>query len=362
MAGGSSLGAPVVRGEEIMKSGSTRFLRGRNQPAMSDAFGRKVFPKVQQDKSEGPNRFTTRIGVMSLNLSVVLTLYAALAMVPLAALSQERGAREQGGNEVDDENIFGFTEGSDIGKAGETIAQLDGRGGFGLPGGSYSAWTNFYQLKFSITDNFRVMPYLTSAYHYISGFEEIEGLNSMVFQGGGIEFRYRALDRERAPFGLTFFFDPHGNRADPFDGQRVRQLGVAFGAIVDKEIVKDRIFAAFNAVYEPEWTRIRATSESVNESQLSISGALSAQFAPRFFLGAEIRHIRRYDGAGLNSFLEDVWYAGPTVAAKMSENWNMTLAWNIKFAGTKAEEELSRFSNNQVRARLAYVFPVPDGR
>jgi hypothetical protein len=307
-------------------------------------------------------RFTTRIRAISFNLSLALTLCAALAMMPLAALSQERGVREQGRNEVDTENIFGFTEGSDIGKAGEAVAQLDGRGGFGLPGGSYSAWTNFYQFKFSVTDNFRVMPYLTTAYHYISGFEDIESLNSTVFQGGGIEFRYRAFDRERAPFGLTVFFDPHGNRADLIDGQRVRQLGVAFGAIVDKEIVKDRIFAAFNAIYEPEWTKIRATGESVNDSQLTISGALSAQFVPRFFLGTEIRYIRRDDGAGLNRFLEDVWYAGPTVAAKISENWNMTLAWNIKFAGTKTEEELSHFSTYQVRARLAYVFPVPDGR
>ncbi|MBX9843015.1 MAG: hypothetical protein K2Z80_14540 [Xanthobacteraceae bacterium] len=123
---------------------------------------------------------------------------------------QERGAQEQGREEVDNENIFGFTEGSDIGRAGEAVAQLDGRGGFDLPGGSYSAWTNYHQLKFTITDSFRVMPYLTSAYHDISGFEELEGVHSTVFQGGRIEFRYRPLDRKRAPFGLTFSLDlPH---------------------------------------------------------------------------------------------------------------------------------------------------------
>jgi hypothetical protein len=274
------------------------------------------------------------------------------------AKGHEKG-HEEGHEEIDTENLFGVTQGSDLGKRGEIAAQSEGMGGFGLGDGRYAAWSNVYQLKYSVTDDFRIAPYLATTFNGISGSSSLQDVNALNFQGGGIEFRYRFLNRESAPFGFTVVLDPHANRVDAFDGTKVSQSGVAILALADRELIKDRLFVAFNAFYEPEWTR-DSTGMSLDESLLGFSTALTAQLAAHLFVGAEARYLRRYDGVALDSFREDAWYVGPTLAANLCKDLTMTLAWNIKVANPTVADPAfgtSHFANNQVLARFNYIFP-----
>jgi hypothetical protein len=66
---------------------------------------------------------------------------------------------------------------------------------------------------------------------------------------------------------------------------------------LDKELVKDRIFAAFNAVYDPEVSR--APGARVRESMLAFSVAMTTQISPGVFVGGEARYMRKYDGVDL---------------------------------------------------------------
>ncbi len=54
--------------------------------------------------------------------------------------------------------------------------------------------------------------------------------------------RYRVLNRERAPFGLTLGADPQWGRVDDLTGEPVDRYGTDFWIIADKELAPDRIF------------------------------------------------------------------------------------------------------------------------
>jgi hypothetical protein len=49
-----------------------------------------------------------------------------------------------------------------------------------------------------------------------------------------------------------------------------------------------------------------------NESTFGISSALAYQIVPNVVVGADLWHLRHYDGAAFNSFTGDAVYLGPT--------------------------------------------------
>jgi hypothetical protein len=68
---------------------------------------------------------------------------------------------------------------------------------------------------------------------------------------------------------------------------------------MDKELVPDRIVAAFNFVYAPQTSRLRVTGEWERETTLGLGTALMSQIQPGVLIGAEGRYLRRYDSLGL---------------------------------------------------------------
>ena len=75
-------------------------------------------------------------------------------------------------------------------------------------------------------------------------------------RAGRVDLRYRFLDRETAPFGLTFAAEAHAHRVDETTAEMVRSYGTEFRLAFDRELVPNRIVAALNLIYEPEWTRL----------------------------------------------------------------------------------------------------------
>ena len=62
-----------------------------------------------------------------------------------------------------------------------------------------------------------------------------------------------------APFGFAIGAEPHWGRADDITGEPVNQYGVDFVAAADWEIVRDRVVAAFNLIYQPDTMRSNLT-------------------------------------------------------------------------------------------------------
>jgi hypothetical protein len=114
----------------------------------------------------------------------------------------------------------------------------------------------------------------------------------------------------------------------------VDRYGTDFWIIVDKELVTDRIFAAFNILYQPEVLRSRLTGVREHQSQLGTSVAMALQVHPGLLIGAEARYMRSYEGLVPNTFTGNALFLGPTFYARLSERAWVSAAWNAQVAGS----------------------------
>ena len=262
--------------------------------------------------------------------------------------------------EVDTEHMFGFTEGSDIGEAGEKELEVDSTGRFGKLDGSYNNVATALEAKYSFSDRFRLSAVATVAYYDITSISGFDDRRQAALQSVSFDARFRLLDREHAPFGLTLSVEPRRGFADEMGRERADQYGGEIRMLADRELIPGRLFAALNVSYEPEQTRLRDSGETLRESMLGIGAALAMQVMPNVFIGAEARTLRQYEGLGLNSFAGQALYIGPTFYATFGQGYFLSAAWNVQVwgavAGSSGALDLVNFERHQAKLRVGVAF------
>lgn len=256
--------------------------------------------------------------------------------------------------EVDTEHMFGFMIGSDVGDLGEREVQTKTTARLSKNGGTYQAISRALELEFVPAGNFRVeLGGVLAAYNIgnVSGFADARRFD---FQGGSAELRYRFLDRETAPFGLTFGVELHADRMDENTAARVRSYGTEFVLALDRELIPDRVVAAFNLLYQPEWTSLAIPGAPFQrEATIGTAAALMVQVHPGVFIGGEARYLRQYEGIDLREFSGDAVFIGPTAFVKLSERSRLTAAWSFQVSGSSVETaghlNLANFERHQAR-------------
>jgi hypothetical protein len=133
------------------------------------------------------------------------------------------------------------------------------------------------------------------------------------------EVRYRLINRDHAPFGLTIGAEPHWARVDETSGEPVDNYGSEFSISADKELIRKRLYGALNFVYDPEVTRKRVTGMWERQATLGVSAAITMQVHAGIFFGAEARYARIYDGIGFDLFRGEALFVGPTMYASLSK-------------------------------------------
>ena len=261
--------------------------------------------------------------------------------------------------EIDSEHIFGFTQGSDIGEKGDLEFETEPTAAIGKRFGKYFATAHGTLLKYNITDDFRVAPSVLFVSHDIHNVPDFDDRRAAEFAGAGAEVRYRVLNREKAPFGLTMTFEPGWNRVDELTGDRVQQYGSAFGALLDKEIIHNRLYGAINFFYDLSATQLKTTGEWFHDSAVEAAVALSYQFMPGLLFGAEARYARQYEGIGLNRLKGEALYVGPTFFTRLGEHANLSAAWDVQVAGKAVEDahalDLINFERHRLLVRLSVL-------
>src|SRR3954452_14434037 len=197
----------------------------------------------------------------------------AVASVCIAALLPIAGHAE----DIDTEHIFAFMIGSDVGTVGEREFQSQITGRFSKGAGNYRALGQEFELEFVPVPNFRIELGGIFATHDIFGVPGLANRNQFEGQGISLDLRYRFLDREKDPFGLTLAAESRVDRFDEMTAARVRKYGTEFTLAFDRELVPDRSVAALNLIYQPEWTRIVATGHAEQESTIGAAIAVMAQ-------------------------------------------------------------------------------------
>src|SRR5262245_54607279 len=94
-------------------------------------------------------------------LWAVLILLAGLGAAGSAPADSRKHADKTA--EIDTEHMFGFTEGSDTGEAGEKELETDSTGRFGKFSGAYNNVATALEAKYSFSDRFRLSAVATVA-------------------------------------------------------------------------------------------------------------------------------------------------------------------------------------------------------
>ena len=130
---------------------------------------------------------------------------------------------------IDTEHIFGFMIGTDVGSVGEREFQTETTGRFGkerrkLPGRRPGVRAGIRAgQEFPDRDRNDASRLTTSA-----AFPVLTDRRQLAWQGVSLDLRYRFLDRETAPFGLTLAVESHGDRIDEVTAAAVRSYGTEF--------------------------------------------------------------------------------------------------------------------------------------
>lgn len=259
--------------------------------------------------------------------------------------------------EIDSENIFGFTEGSDVNDRGESEVELNVVGAFGrdredLGSSHYSAWETELEYEYGLTRNLTVSVGASFGYHDIQNIAELDNRSSGGFNGLSGEVKYRFLSWEHAPFGLAVSIEPEWSRYEDDSGERADGFELPIKLMLDKELISEKLWGALNLTYAPEWTRADGATEE--ESALEVSAALSWQASPGVFLGGELRYLAGYEGAAFDTFEGGALYIGPSVYWQLTNAAYVKAAYSYQIAGSSPESDgnLDLVSHERQQLRL----------
>jgi hypothetical protein len=260
------------------------------------------------------------------------------------------GVRAQG---IDTEHLFGFMIGSDVGDVGEREFQSETTGRVTKNGRGYRAIGQEFELEFVPVKNVRIELGTSFASHNIKGVPDLEDRRRLSWQGASVDFRYRFLNRDSAPLGLTFAVAGHADRIDEATAAVVRSYGAGLTLAFDRELIPNAVVSALNLVYQPEWTRFVGAGASEQESTIGAALGVMSQLHPGLLLGAEARYLRRYEGIGLQEFEGQALFIGPTAYFQLSPSTWLTAAWSVQAwgrpAGSNAALDLVNFERQHAR-------------
>ena len=262
--------------------------------------------------------------------------------------------------EIETKYIFGFTTGSGIGIEGEKEVTVDTIGRFGKRDGRYNATETKYEFEFTPSQFVQIEFGALGSTHDIRNVTDLDDRRQVAFTGGFGELRYLAVERtSNNPLSVTLAVEPTVRLIDETSGEHVHNYEFETTLNADLELVRNRLYAGFNLLYEPEYTHT-LMNETVRETTLGTSAALSFRLAPNVVVGGEVWYLRHYDDFGLSAFTGDAVMLGPTLYVRFTPKMFMTAAWNTQVWGHEVGNPLSlnlaEFQRQRARLKFAVEF------
>ncbi len=237
--------------------------------------------------------------------------FAASVLASLCFSAPARADDAENWRELETKYIFGFTTGSGIGIEGEKEFTVDTIGRFGKRDGRYNATETKYEYEFTPSQFVQIEFGALGSTHDIRNVTDLDDRRQVAFTGGFGEFRYLAVERtSNNPLSVTLAVEPTVRLIDETSGARVHNYEFETTLNADVELLRNRLYAGFNLLYEPEYTHT-LMNETVRETTLGTSAALSLRLAPNVVIGGEAWYLRHYDDFGLSVFTGDAVMLGP---------------------------------------------------
>jgi len=297
-----------------------------------------------------------RARILSRVHSIALCVIAGISGYGSAARAEDASSWR----DIETKYIFGFTTGSGIGLEGEKEFTVDSIGRFGKRDGNYAATETKYEFEFTPSQFIQIEFGALGSTHNIGGVTDLDDRNQVALAGGFAEFRYLALERtSNNPLAVTLAVEPTVRRIDETSGERVRNFEFVTTVNADLELMRNRLYAGFNLLYEPEVTQM-LTGETQREATFGGSAALSLRLASNVVLGGEVWYLRHYDAANLTSFTGDAIMLGPTLYLRFTPKMFMTAAWNAQVwgreIGNPVSLNLAEFQRHRAKLKFAWEF------
>ncbi len=262
-------------------------------------------------------------------------------------------------HELETKYLFGFTEGADIGAEGEQSVEFETTTAFGRRGGTYGVVEQEIEYE-GVPSQF--FGFELSAHGFGDSIRKVDGIASasgVNFMGLSTELRYLVIGRgPGSPFGLTLVAEPEWDRIDG-DGRPVIDLSTTFRAIVDTELVPNRVYGAINVTYAPDYAQSPGQPWQ-DSSTWGASAAIAARVAPKVTVGGEAEVFGAYDGFGFQAFQGTALYLGPTLQVQFTGQVMLAAAWSSEVAGHANGEhyglDLTNFPQQRGNLKLEFEF------
>ena len=263
-------------------------------------------------------------------------------------------------HELETKYIFGnFTVGSSTGIEGERAFEPDTTADFGKRSGHYGASETELEYEYTPSQYVQIEFGPTVSAYNIHGVPGLDDANMAAVNGFTGEIRSVLIDRGPSPFAVTMSFEPEFRSRDETSGVKVVNYELEAKLEADAELIKNRLFLAFNLLYEPETTRADLGIWQ-NEATVGASSALAFQIVPDVVIGADLWYLRHYDGIAFGTFTGDAVYLGPTLFWKISSKVLMSAAWETQVAGHEVGVmpalDLTDFSRQRARLLVEFEF------
>lgn len=278
-------------------------------------------------------------------------------------------------------DIFGFGAGSDVADVGSLSAGLEYGSAFGTRAGSSNSHGLKGQVSFSPLPCFEVGPSLSGTWGRSTDNLALTRENTTAY-GAAIELKYKLLGRSQNGIGLTLVTEPSylfnkTNLSDslvPFSSsESSRSAGNVYKALTDFAFIPDTLYGALSVEFAHNYTSAEplalnscapasgSLSAWCRSSNLNVRAALSYKARDSLFLGAELQHLRSYDGAFLNRLTGQAWYVGPTfywevVPEKLTLSGTWATQVSGKAEGVAGSLDLTNFNRHIAKVKLGYAF------
>ncbi|MBX9991380.1 hypothetical protein [Phreatobacter oligotrophus] len=250
----------------------------------------------------------------------------------LPALAETPAPTRQRAGEVDTEHLFGQTVGADTEEPGAFVPHFVLPSRLGRRSGSFAVTSPTLELKYGVMENFSgsvSLRGLTANTHNVPGMADTRGAFATGF---GIQGRYRFLDRERAPFGMTLQLSATTDQRNMATGERGRSDQLEGRLAFDIEPIWDRLLFAGNIIMASGRNYVSGSGgfEMTSNAGVSLSGA--TRITDSLWLGAEVIYQRAYTGSTFGRFQGDAVHVGPILYAPIEKGW-ISLSWTTQVAG-----------------------------
>jgi hypothetical protein len=289
------------------------------------------------------------------------------------------------------DDLYGFTSGSDIGDARARAVGIGSTWALGKSAGRYRAGATNFDFRYNISDDLQIGLAAQVDSYSIHNVPDLANQNFSSFGGVTPSLRYRIIERsfspghptkEGSPFGLTLSLEPTIGLFDTSTGEHARRTGIEARLALDGALVPSHLFGAVNLSYEASRVRplgfvainaagkvVNATDPDVvgmmqaltkNESTLGLSAAITYQPIENYFIGAEARYRRAYEGLGLQSLAGQALFIGPTFFVNFGGEKTLSIAWSSQVAGravgSPGNLDLDNFSRHEAKIAVRVGF------